>query len=495
MTRLKHICFVLTLLSIGISKANAQEVYAEINGTASTGKYAPLWLSANKQGLLSVRPNSAYQRLGIHDKLTLSADTASPWKLSYAADVTLAQNAEHTFMIHQLYGEIEYKKLRLLAGQKENEIDMRNNSLTSGGLSQGINAHPIPKVLLDVSYFSVPYTNGWWKMRGRVGFGKTTDGDWQQRWVDHQSRQRYTSNTLYHEKAIYWKFGKEDKFPLTFEPGLQMMTQFGGTSFNATGRNHEDGAPIVHPEDFNAFWHAFWPMGSEDVTDGMHPNAAGNTVGSYNIALTWTEDDWRMRAYFERVFEDQSMLTVQYGIFDHLLGLDLKLPDNPYVSNIVVEHMSTKDQAGPVYHDATTNIPESYTGIDNYYNHHLFTGWQHWGMAIGHPLITSPLYNDDNIITFRNNRIRALHIGVDGQPSERLTWRALATFTRNWGTYAKPFDDVISQNHFMAEATYIPKFMNGCTATLALAMDTGKLIGNSFGAQLTIRKTIDLDKK
>ena len=191
-------------------------------------------------------------------------------------------------------------------------------------------------------------------------------------------------------------------------------------------------------------------MGSEDVTDGMHPNAAGNTVGSYNIALTWTEDDWRLRAYFERVFEDQSMLTVQYGIFDHLLGLDLKLPDNPYVSNIVVEHMSTKDQAGPVYHDATTNIPESYTGIDNYYNHHLFTGWQHWGMAIGHPLITSPLYNDDNIITFRNNRIRALHIGVDGQPSERLTWRALATFTRNWGTYAKPFDDVISQNHFFS---------------------------------------------
>ena len=101
----------------------------------------------------------------------------------------------------------------------------------------------------------------------------------------------------------------------------------------------------------------------------------------------------------------------------------------------------------------------------------------------------------DNIITFRNNRIRALHIGVDGQPSERLTWRALATFTRNWGTYAKPFDDIISQNHFMAEATYIPKNMNGCTATLALAMDTGKLIGNSFGAQLTIRKTIDLDKK
>jgi hypothetical protein len=116
-------------------------------------------------------------------------------------------------------------------------------------------------------------------------------------------------------------------------------------------------------------------------------------------------------------------------------------------------------------------------------------------MAIGHPLITSPLYNDDNIITFRNNRIRALHIGVDGQPSERLTWRALATFTRNWGTYAKPFDDIISQNHFMAESTYIPKFMNGCTATIALALDTGKLIGNSFGAQLTIRKTIDIDKK
>ena len=53
-----------------------------------------------------------------------------------------------------------------------------------------------------------------------------------------------------------------------------------------------------------------------------------------------------------------------------------------------MEYLYTKYQSGPIYHDHTRLLSEHVCGLDNYYNHNLFTGWQHWGQAMGHPLYT-----------------------------------------------------------------------------------------------------------
>lgn len=500
----RHIFFTLTLLS-SVCMTQAQEAFVEISGKTSSGSFAPLWLSSNHQGTVSPYANSAYERIGYkHDFYfgkTNDAENSTEikdWHFDAAADIMFSQNAQQNLSIHQLYAEISYKKVSLTIGQKERNIDLRNNCLTSGGLSQGINAQPIPEVLVDVDYFSIPFCNHWWKWRGRIGYGKTTDSNWQKNWIADINTNRYTSNYLYHEKVIGWKIGDEKRFPLVFEPSLLMMTQFGGTTYNNSGRNHEDASvPIEHPQGFNAFWHAFWPMGSNDETDGNMPNSAGNTIGSYNFAISWITKNWKIRGYFERVFEDQSMITVQYGIFDHLAGIDIDLPKNPYVTSILIEHMSTKDQAGPLYHDKSPNMPESYTGMDNYYNHGLYPGWQNFGMTIGNPLITSPVYNADHNIYFYNNRVRALHIGIDGDPNDWLSWRFLATITRNWGTYSEPLDDVRNEQYFLAEATFKPTRLAGWQATLGIGYDHGDLdmLGNSLGVQLTLRKTLNFKKK
>ena len=47
-------------------------VSAEISATTSTGDYAPLWLSANRYGLSSVRPHSAYLRAAIERDIVKS---------------------------------------------------------------------------------------------------------------------------------------------------------------------------------------------------------------------------------------------------------------------------------------------------------------------------------------------------------------------------------------------------------------------------------------
>ena len=480
------------LYAFAFSSLSAQEIFLEASGTTSDGNFSPLWLSSNRQGIISPYSDSSYERVGLHGSFTLGKDSVRGWRFSYCADIMASQNALSDFFIHQMYLEIRKGKVTVVVGQKERNIELRNDTLTSGGLSQGINSRPLPGLYGWSDYFSIPGVGKWLQVRGHLGVGRTTDGKWQESWVNHEQRFRYTSNTLLLEKSICFKIAPK-RWHLKLEPSLQMMTQFGGTSYNALGRNHEDPSkPIHHSESLKAFWQAFCHIGSEDVTDGNHPNSAGNTVGSYNIALTWQDKGWMARAYFERFFEDQSMLSVQYGVYDHLLGLEVALPKNPFLSGIVVEHLSTKDQAGPVYHDFTQNIPESYTGMDDYYNHNLYTGWQHWGMAIGNPLLTSPIYNYNHKLMFQNNRVQAWHIGLQGSPCENLHWRFLATATRNWGTYVQPFDDVVNTQHYLVEASYLPSFLSNWKMTIGLGVDRGKTLGNSVGLQCTLRRSFIL---
>ena len=189
------------------------------------------------------------------------------------------------------------------------------------------------------------------------------------------------------------------------------------------------------------------------------------------------------------------MLTVQYGIRDMLIGGEVTLPKNPYVSSVVVEYLTTTDQSGAVYHDETKSLPDAMAGRDDYYNHALYGGWQYYGQGIGNPLLSSPLYNTtfgySHQLRFYNNRVKAWHIGLCGDPSEEWHWRLLASFTRNWGTYAFPLEDILSQNYFMGEATYRPRWAKRWSSTLGLGLDHGDLIGNSFGAQLTMRFRIN----
>ena len=462
----------------------------ELSGTTSSGDYAPLWLSSNRYGLPSTESSSSYERL----RLSRSIDTDSlrQWRVGYTLDVALLQNNVSTFTIQQAYVEGSWRKVLLTVGAKEQPIDLRNQELTSGGLSMGNNARPIPQLRAEIDYFSIPFTHQWWKWRLRGSYGFLTDDNWVE---DHSTGDnRYTTGTLYHEKACYWKFGREDIFPLTFEIGLQMATLFGGTTYNATGRGYSEPTTMKHSSDLGAFVDALLVRGS-DETDGAVKNTAGDHLGSYNMALSWQGKGWMARAYFERFFEDQSMLTLQYGVRDHLLGLEFTLQRKVTpLRSVVVEHLSSYDQSGAVYHDATSTLPEKMNGRDNYYNHHLYNGWQHWGQTLGHPFLTSPAYTVDSSgkVFFYNNRVKAWHFAFDGQPTEEWYYKVKLSFTRNWGTYDYPYSDVLKQQYYLAEVRYTPRWASGCAASLALAYDHGDVLGESFGAMLTLSKRFAL---
>ena len=126
------------------------------------------------------------------------------------------------------------------------------------------------------------------------------------------------------------------------------------------------------------------------------------------------------------------------------------------------------------------------SGCDSYFNHGIYQAWQYYGQGMGSPLLPGPAYNKDHTITFRSNRMKAHHIGVQGEPNEEWSWRLLASFARHWGTYDNPFDEVKHQFSGMAEIKFSPVKLKCWSFKTAMGLDKGSYIGNSFGGSVSV---------
>ena len=492
-------CSSLTMSGQQHSLTDSLHYRAELQATMSSGDNTPLWLNANKYGLSSLKTANGYLRGAVYRPL--SADNGRKWGVGYGADVAVAAGFTSKLVVQQAYVEGRWLKGVLTVGAKEYPMELKNQELSTGAQTLGVNARPIPQVRLALpDYWTIPGTKNWLALKGHIAYGKTTDDNWQKEFVSPQSR--YTEGTLYHSKAGYLKIGP-GKF--TAELGLEMACQFGGKSyFELTSNNWQW---ITNEGGIKGMIHALVPGGGE-VNETTYQNASGNQVGSWIVRLNYEADNWELSAYLDHFFEDQSAMFMLdyngygegeewntkkdskyllYDFKDLMLGLELKLKNNNWLNNIVVEYLYSKYQSGPVYHDRTKTISDHVGGDDNYYNHHIFTGWQHWGQVLGNPLYRSPIYNNDGSIRVANNRFVAWHFGASGQVISPLHYRVMTTYQTGLGTYNDPFCAEQYNLSMLAELSW--QIRNGWSLRGAFAFDKGKLLGDSFGAQLTIVKT------
>lgn len=152
----------------------------------------------------------------------------------------------------------------------------------------------------------------------------------------------------------------------------------------------------------------------------------------------------------------------------------------------MVEYVYTKYQSGPIYHDRTKVMADHIGGVDQFYNHSIYSGWQHWGQVIGNPLYLSPQYNRDGRIEIKDNRFVAYHLGVEGNVAKNINYRFLSTYRCGLGTYHNPYANEKKSVHLLLETNYALK--NKWFVGLALGLDKGKTMGNNYGLQLTITK-------
>ncbi len=180
---------------------------------------------------------------------------------------------------------------------------------------------------------------------------------------------------------------------------------------------------------------------------------------------------------------------------DWLLGFEYHHRADSWLNSVVLEYVYSKYQSGPIYHDHTKSIADHIGGQDNYYNHYIYTGYQHWGQTMGNPLYRSPIYNENGKIEFANNRFVAYHLGLAGKPNAFFDWRFLASWQEGLGTYLEPYAKERHNVSLLAEATYklhsvTLRWLNGIDVKAAYGVDFGSILGGiNYGFQLTITKT------
>lgn len=516
----------LSLLATGRHGACAQsagslfdglEYAVSVQASLSEGDNTPLWLNANKYGLSSLDNSNGYLRGAV--TRPLATDSAKKWGVGYAADIAVAWNYTSDFVVQQAYVEGRWLKGVLTVGSKEYPMELKNQTLSSGSQTLGINARPVPQVRVALpDYWSVPFLHGWLGIKGHIAYGRFTDDNWQTDFTNRESQ--YNEDVLYHSKAGYIRIGSPKPGSVfSIELGIEMASQFGGTTYKVD----DDGTVTVvkHDSGLSAYWDALTTSDKNSSYDNVYKYVSGNQLGSWVMRANLDFPAWNVAFYADHFFEDHSSMFFLdydgygegenwneeedndyflYDLKDIMLGLEVQLKKFKPINNIVIEYLYTKYQSGPLYHDHTEVMSDHIGGRDNYYNHYYYNAWQHWGQVMGNPLYLSPIYNTDGTIGVSDNRFVAWHLGVSGEPADRLSYRFLATYRKGYGTYYEPYDDPHKSLSMLAEANYAfsqRSKLRGWSVTGAFGIDIGHWVGNNCGFQLTITKSglINVKKK
>lgn len=459
-------------------KAEATVYRVEAFGSVAKEDNTPFWMVSNRYGIVPLDAGNGYLRAGAFHNQSFGYKNRFRW--SAGADFVVAAPRYKNVYVQQLYAEIGYRCLQLSIGSKENYTSLWDRWLSSGDLVQSANARPIPEVNLSIPQFTVvPLTQGWLQIKGDFAVGRSFDTKYLEDFTN--GNQTYVKNVLWHHKSFFFQV-KDTKggFPLSAIIGIRHAAQWGGTSTN----------PNVgkQPQSLKDFLRVVaGKEGGGDATQSDQINVLGNHYGSYEAKLSYTQKAWAAHLYWQHYFEDKSG-TALSNARDGLWGAQIDLHQFRWIRKAVFEYFSTRYQSGPM-HFTDRQRPGRGGGSDNYYNNGEYTtGVSYFGRAIGSPLITSPEYNEDGSLGFKNNRVTAYHFGAEGSLSDYVDYRVLFSVMDSWGTHSNPFIDNKQGLSGLLEIKYCHPKLQGWEFKGSLAADARSLYGKNVGFGLSVAK-------
>ncbi len=471
---IKYIICIFSLFflsTIGMfSYAQNLKTFIEYGVTIHKGENIPLWQVSNQHGLSSIN-NNTYIRGGAFYNKTIHS-----LKIETGVDLAIAAGYTSTFIIQQAYADIRYKWIGLWAGSREIDSPLLNQQLSSGGLTWSGNARPLPQI--SVGIFDYIHIAPRVQVKAELSYGWFTDTRYQEKTVGEE--EPYTRKIKYHHKSFFFRFGKPQGKWL-FDLGMSLDTQFGG--YRIRGGDEGDLG-----NGWRDYWNVFFPQsGGDSSPEGEQVWYQGNYLGSEHLKLTYQLNKFSLSAYLENFYDDFSGMG-KLNSMDGLWGIEYKANNPQVINGIVLEYYQTTNQSGPL-HGLDYSIVKKTGGADNYYNSDWYPGWVHWGMSMANPLIPSPIYNKDGVLSFHYNRVKAVHLGWSGDISKEWTYRAKLSFNRTWGTPFKPTPEILENFSTFAEFKYIPSKWQGWSFTGSAAFDIGDIYGDNLGFQLKIHKS------
>lgn len=455
--------FCLLVSAPALSQENGDSVIYKIETGSLVSSFGntSFWLLSNNYGTISYNSPSVWARAGFSGRVGINNLVS----FVYGADFIDRYNGQNEIILQQAYLGIKIASFTLQSGSFEEIFGNQNQSLSSGGLIWSGNARPLTGISLSVSeYRPAPFTKGFLEFKGGISH----------KWLEDN---QYTSDVWLHHKYIFIKIG--GRLPFHLEYGLHHCAQWGGKSSNP------DYGEL--PDDIKAFGKVFLGRGGgDDGPEEETSNVIGNHIGSHNLALDFNGQSLSLKFNWQTIFEDGSGLRLR-NIKDGLWGIRISSESWKYVSGFLVEFINTTDQSGRFHDHYEDGVYIIDGGNDNYFGHFIYQqGWSTRGLSIGTPIITSPVFSESNFWPF-NNKVTALHSGIEGI-IKNFNYKALYTYSRNYGTNANPFPARKDQHSLLLKSTFTNLLPWDISMTVAVAADLGELFQKNAGIMLSFRK-------
>ncbi|GGM86343.1 hypothetical protein GCM10010967_18230 [Dyadobacter beijingensis] len=462
----------------------------EIPVVTTTNDVVPFWMRANRFGNTPLSGTSG-GLIGSISKRYGSRRSLFDWRAGVIYRINAGSKAEGTLI--EGFAAVRAGIFELKGGRSRDITGLVDSTLSMGAMAVSGNALGIPKIELSVpEYWRVPILGGLFSFKGNFSygwFGTTPINPVSGGGAKKDNIPPVTS--FYHQKSLYGRFGKPN-WRLNILAGFNHQTMYG---------NEDDIYEGFNLTKLESFFHVV--TGKTWRANSGFATKLGNQLGSIDFGATYDFRTTQLFVYRQQIY-DVGALSKLANVRDGLTGISFKNKQTGKTgwSKILLEFLYTKNQAGELWSKITKS------GDENYYNNYMYgSGWSYRDRAIGNPFLT-PRHEARADLRYKeteyfvNNRVIAFHGGFIGRISD-VNITTKLSFSKNYGTYgtspigtslgrrrevlAPPYFQEVNQFSGYVEGSKMLK--NNWEVGVATAFDSGKLLYDSFGLMLNVRKS------
>ncbi|MBE7639203.1 hypothetical protein GUB10_02560 [Salegentibacter sp. BLCTC] len=418
-------------------------------GLTYTGKDSPFWFHTNKRGRVDERTNfsgfiSTNGVYKISENATLELGLAALYQDGYTDKLQLDES----------YLTFNNSWLGVVIGRKQRRDLYKGLSATNQSVLWSLNARPLP----GIRFFTKRPV--FFKNNTGLGFRASLE----EYLMDDE---RFVDNTRLHHKSFHLVYKSSPKFQIS--AGLRHFVQWGGT--------HPEYGDL--PSNFEAYTRVVTGRGvgnnTGDAISEQEINGLGNHLGSYEVNIKTKLSGYNVELIYNHLFEDGSGSLLRntpdgrYGVFVE----NTRAPLDSWLQALMYEFYYTKNQS--------KNTPTT-DGEDNYFNNNLYrSGWTYENRILGLPFISL----GPDRFRIANNKIIAHHLGLSGMAFNKIPYRFLGSFRKNYG--GKGSSNINGKHVF---STYIDLnlLQNIVNLNLHLGGDFSEIATPNFGAGVSISK-------
>lgn len=459
----------------------------------TTNDNVPFWMRSNQYGSIPLDGLS----VSLIGHVSRDYDSARrkkllDWGAGFEGRANVGKSSE--LLLIEGYVKARFSIFELKAGRSKDIMGLLvDSTLSSGAFSISGNALGIPKVQIGIpEYYSIPILGKMLAFKGNYVHG----------WLGTIPLDKYISpikvkeaETYFHQKSFYGRFGK---------PGWKLKIYGGFNHQVFWGSEQKYQGPTYKLSTTETY--KYIVLGKAFGAKNIGSSKIGNHLGSIDIGFEYDFKNIKLQV-FRQHFYDVGALYYLANIKDGLNGVKIENKRNNTEGfnwkKIVLEVFYSKSQGGEPDSKRTPS------GDEDYYNSFTYNqGWSYEGLGLGNPFITAKRYAQSNLPTkyyqyFSNNRVVALHTGFQGNINA-INFLTKLSYSKNYGTWASSEFGYSGGNgiRYKGPPPYFPEAVNqfsgyleanmsigkGYNVGAATALDAGKLLNNSFGFMVSLKK-------